>query len=95
MRQEIKKTILFYCASFLVILLNAINISRYFPFNFVQTMLAVYFGLNPTAIIFQKDMSQSLILKIILKYCECCGGTADQNVHVAVSHKCFMVSGIL
>ena len=33
-------------------------------------MLAFYFGLNPTAIIFQKGMSQSLIPKIILKYCE-------------------------
>ena len=60
---------MFYCASFFVILLNAINITRYFSFYFVQTMLAFYFGLNPTAIIFQKGMSQSLTPKIILKYC--------------------------
>ena len=71
------KTILFYCASFLVILLHVINISRYFSFYFVQLMLAFYFGSNPTAIIFQKGMSQSLINfnlrntpKVILKYCE-------------------------
>ena len=51
---------MFYCTSFLVILLNAININRYFSFYFVQTMLAFYFGLNSTAIIFQKGMSQSL-----------------------------------
>ena len=68
--RNLKKTILFYCASFLVILLNVINISRYFPFNFVQAVLAFYFGLNPTALIFQKGMSQSLTPKIILKYCE-------------------------
>ena len=72
-----QKRILFYCASFLVILLNVINISRYFSFYFVQTVSAFYFGSNPTAIIVQKGMSESLINfnlritpKIILKYCE-------------------------
>ena len=33
-------------------------------------MLAFYFGLDSTAIIFQKGMSQSLTPKIMLKYCE-------------------------
>ena len=78
MRQEIKKRFCFIAYhAFLVILLNVINISRYFSFYFVQTMLAFYFGLNLTAIIFHKGMSQSLINfnlritpQIILKYCE-------------------------